>query len=510
VLVSGCAGYAPVERAYSGNVVEGRYISPDAYASFLSGAIAEASGDLARASTAYAQALGLDEESVELWTRLADVKCRRDTRDAGADDAFRRALERDPGYARAWAAKARCLSARGDVAGARDAAQRAAQLDPEADGANAMLAVQGPSDAATRERLVALTLTAGDAAVAWDALASWAEAHGDVVLWARALCEVARQAPGRRLAIARSAELLAGMGALPEARAVASAAVEAGGSPLGGSAGELARRLAVDHAIDGGDVEKVRRAASLARLPLDEVAGRALLSGKRELARSLAELEAGADQGSRGARWVLAVCTGDDLVAAAGERKGDVRPSGAAVVAFGMGLGEAAVERARSAVATVAEGGILPGDDRVVRPAVELVSRRVLDAGALPADGRVELAALRGEKPAPVASTLDARHEYLLLAMTDPASDRARALGARLSLVAPSDPVVQAAQALVLLGSGAPVDPELPRRLLARAPGDALLAAMALRLAEKAGDVRIAGQARATLSAILRTPASVE
>ncbi len=52
------------------------------------------------------------------------------------------------------------------------------------------------AQASARRLLVALTSTAREPLVAWEALASWAEAHGDVSLWSRALQETVRIAPG--------------------------------------------------------------------------------------------------------------------------------------------------------------------------------------------------------------------------------------------------------------------------------------------------------------------------
>jgi hypothetical protein len=370
-----------------------------------------------------------------------------------------------------------------------------------ADGANAMLASspERGADPATRERLVALTLTAGEPGVAWDALAAWAESHGDVVLWARALREVVRVLPGRRQEIATAAEALAGMGALAEARSVAAAAIEAGEAPLGGTDHELARRLAVDLAIEQGAPDRVQRMASRARLPLDEAAGRALLAGKWELARSLAEVEAGGDPAARGARWVLAICTRADLGSAAEPRPGDVDPSGAAFVVYARALAD---ENRSRALAPPKPGVLVAGDDRVVRAAVELASRGVLDPKTLPGDGQVELAALQSKPPVTEGVALDERHTYLALSLTRSNPDRERALGARLSGVAPADPIVQAAGGLSLLASGAPVPADAPRKLLATNPADPLLAAVALRLAEKVGDTQAAAQARATLSAV--------
>jgi tetratricopeptide (TPR) repeat protein len=494
-----------VTRVYGSDAVEGRYIGPQAYASFLAGAIAEAKGDLAAALGAYEAALGLDGGSPELWTRIGAVRCRLDPRDPKADVAFHRALEGHPLYGPAWAAQARCLTARGDPSGARHAAEEAMRIDPEADAANILVLHDGAADPAVREKLVALTLTAEDREAAWDALAHWAQAHGDLILLARASRELARVAPGRRDAVADVAEFLAGMGAVPEAREVAMAAVEGDPAPMGGAAHELARRLALDAAIATGKADRVRNVASRARVPVDEAAGRALLAGKRELARSLAEVEASGDPTARGARWVLAVCTGGGLLAAATLHEPGVEPAGAAWVAFARGLvREVGAESARLALGGMPKGAIVAGDDMVVRPAVDLAWRGVLDASALPADGALELAVLRGENAAPASpAKLDARHEYLAFALAGTDPQRARALGERLSREAPGDAIVLAARGLEALHSREAVAPGSAAALLRANPADPLLAAVALRLAERAGEGDVVAKAKAVMAAVV-------
>jgi hypothetical protein len=142
------------------------------------------------------------------------------------------------------------------------------------------------------------------------------------------------------------------------------------------------------------------------------------------------------------------------------------------------------------------------GDDRVVRPAVELVSRGVLPAALLPPDGAVELSAIHGDRPAEPLPPLDARHEYLALALAHPESPRARELGERLAPARISDVAVAAAWCLVRLARGAPpLDVDAARALLALDPADPLLAAIALRLAVKVGDADVARRARAALAA---------
>lgn len=509
LAANACVREPAVQRAYGGDVVVGAFVDPEAYASVLRGAIAEAGGHWPDALQAYEEAAAHAPRSPEVWTRIGDVRCQANPRDAGADEALDHALRLDPLYARAWSARARCAQARGDEAGAKAAATRAAEIDPAADGANVLLAhADGRVDVSTRERLVALTSTARDPVVAWEALATWAEARGDVALWSRALVELVRRVPSRRGAISAAAETLAGAGALGEARAVAAAAVDAAPEPMGQGRG-LAARLAVDEAIARHDVDAVRARATRGRLPLDEAAGRALLAGETTLARALADEEVTADPGARGGRLVRAAVSGGDLAAVASDaRPGDTPPSAAALVAFGAALARTVPQaRAAAALRNIEADPMVDGDDRVERPAVELVSRGLLLRDRLPPGGAVELAVLEGDpRDLPAQGALDARHEYLSLALAHPEAPRARELAKRLAVVGAGDDLVAVASALVQLAAGATVPPEAPRTLLARNPADPLLAATALRLAERVGDQDVARRARETLTALGRKP----
>jgi hypothetical protein len=490
------------------HVVEGASIEPQAYAAFLRGALSEADGDLKAAVAAYTEASRMDEDSPEIWTRIGDVTCRGDPRDAKADAAFARALAAAPGFPRAAAARSRCLLARGDTSGAEAAARLAAEADPGADGANVLLAkgLRGAGGVEARAVLVGLTLTAREPLVAWDALANWAEAEGDVPSWARALEEAVRIVPSRREAIAQAAELLAGTGHPSEALGVAAAAADAAEAPLG-SGHPLAARLAIDEAIARGSVGDVEARVTRVRLSLDEAAGRALLAGERTMARKMSAELAAADPGALGARLVLAATAQDALSAVEG-RSGQAPAASAAYVAFGAALLRAtSPARAAAALRRIAHTPVVEGDERVVAAAVELVARGALPAEELPADGVVELAARRGD-PVPDAlmaargSTLDPRHEYLALALAHPESARARTLSAQLEGADASDSIVAAAATIMRLTSGAASAAAAAKALLARDAGDPLLVATALRVAEKAGDHEVARRAREALTAL--------
>ncbi|HEX3344958.1 MAG TPA: tetratricopeptide repeat protein, partial [Polyangiaceae bacterium] len=329
----GCVHPSVVERAYGGDVVLGHYVSPEAYAAFLRGAIAEAEHHPEEALEAYREAAERDPASPEPWTRMAELWCASGPAGAAnAERALAHALELDAGYARAWSVKAACAAGRRDTPAEAEAAARAARLDPTGDGANILVARaadEGPAAARAREVLVALTVTATDPVAAWGALASWAQAHGDVALWARALVELVRAAPEQRSAVARAAEGLAGTGDVGEGRTVAAAAVEASEAPMPPTLG-LAARLAVDEAIARHDTGAARRRATRGRLPLDELAGRALLAGDRAMALDVASTAAAASPSDHGARLVRAVAEGADLLGATTAARAADTPASAA------------------------------------------------------------------------------------------------------------------------------------------------------------------------------------
>ena len=502
-----------VERAYDGDVVSGREVDARAYAAFLRATIAEANGNVAAALSGYAEAIRLDPAAAEAWSRIGALRCRNAPRDPLAEASFSRALQLDPNNAGAWSARAACAKARGDVDGARAAARRASELDPRADGANVILAGSPASREAVSARiaLLALTATAREKPVAWEALAAWAHTSGDVALWAHAMKEIARVAPEKRGDVVLAGEELAGLGRTEEARAVAAAAVSAspGDAHVLVTGHPLAARLALDESMEAADPDAPSRRATQVRLSLDEAAGRALLEGRVSTARALAAALSHADPGAVGAMLVLAGSGDGDLMGAAhrANRAGGTS-SAAAFVAFGSALVRvASPDDTRATLAALAHAPIVEGDDVVVRPAVELAASGVLTVDALPPDGVVELAALRGnaldeESLANAAQRLDPRHEYLALAMTHPDRDRTRELRDKLNVLSARDPIVATASALMKAASGAAPAVTAAQDLLAHDSGNPLLAATALRLAEKGGNADVAKKARAALIAL--------
>jgi hypothetical protein len=196
------------------------------------------------------------------------------------------------------------------------------------------------------------------------------------------------------------------------------------------------------------------------------------------------------------------------LLAAATSHDPGVDPAGAAWAVFARALTrKVGAERARSALGAMPRGAVIPGDDVVVRAAVDLAWRGVVDASALPADGALELAVLRGQNDPPASpAKLDARHEYLAFALAGTDPQRAHVLRDHLSRMAPGDVVVIAARALEALRSGEAVAPGSAAALLAANPGDPLLAAVALRTAEKAGERDVVARAKAVMAAVGYAP----
>jgi hypothetical protein len=511
----GCARQDGVLRVVDGRVVEGAFVEPDAYAAFLRGAIAEESADLPAALQAYGAAARMDSGDAEIWSRIARVGCALDPRDAASDRALARAFSIDASYAGAWSARAACAVARGDERAAEEAAQHATIEEPLAlDLEIAFARTRHPaSDDATRERLLSLTLAYPKSAAAWDALAAWATARGDIPLYARSLARLAVLAPMKRANFADIAAALAGDGELGAARTVAGALADASGvDGLGAptaSTRPLLARLAVDDAIERNDAALTQLRATRTHLGLDVAAARAVLVGRDALARALAGGVIAADPHDLGARVVVSALDGDVATVAS------TRSSAEMPLECGLVLARAVADGVSDAVAAsvfaaTPHAPMLPGDAVVAPVAAALAARAIVPVADLAVDARVELCARRGEVPPADlidAPSLDARHRYLALALAEPTSDRTARLSARLAAARALDSLVAVAWAREGLAKGRAIDARETTALLARAPGDPIALAAALDVAKRVADVDTAKRARASLSALARTPA---
>ncbi len=511
VLV-GCAGGPDVVRVVDGRLVGGAYVEPEAYAAFLRGAIAEESGDLAGALSAYSEAAERDPSDPEVWTRVGSVRCRLAPRDEGAVRALDRALTLSADYAPAWEARSLCASLRDPAGGARvaaDAARRAAAEDPRALGPQLTLArAPEAGAAASRDRLVALTLVHRGSRAAWEALAAWGRAHEDPALMARALAEAVRAAPQERRAAGERAVQLAGEGELAAARVVATAALDAEGPRLSAAVA----RLALDGAIATGDVERARVASTRGHIPLDEAAGRALLLGDPRMARALAEPVAAADPRASGARMVLAAASAALSPAAlaqlfVGAAAG--APPWSAVASLAQRLSDVAgVDGARRFMEAAGAEPLAAGDPLLARVAAELAARGVAAEASLPLDARIELAArMRAAPPEPGERDVDARHRLLALAMLRPQAPESLALARALAPAGQRDAMIATALAKIALARGTPPGAKDAGRLGEIDPRDPIAAAAAVDVANTRGDPRAIAPARARLTALARTPA---
>lgn len=133
-----CASSGSVVREYNGELVEGRYVSPEAYAAQLQGTIEEESGDLSAAARSYSLAVSHAPYEVAPLVRLASVACRLGDYETASRD-FRKAENLDDSFAPLFVSKAQCLLLRNRTQDALVAAYRAAALEPFSDSSTSIL-----------------------------------------------------------------------------------------------------------------------------------------------------------------------------------------------------------------------------------------------------------------------------------------------------------------------------------------------------------------------------------
>jgi hypothetical protein len=409
-------GTAPrVVRVYDGHIVEGRFVSPDAYAAFLRGVLAEESGDLKAAIAAYAQAADEDEDDPEPFTRIGEARCKLDPKDGEADKAFARASKLDASYASTLAARSRCATARGLPDQAADLARQAAAQDPKsvALGALAIRTSTGKNDPAAREHAIALTLAHGQYPAAWDALVAWGRGHRDAELVARGLEGLVHAAPMRTAEVEKGAVLLMEGGHLALARRVASSVADAP-RELGvrGPRDATVARLAVDEALARGERNIALSRATRGHVPLAEVAARALVLDKKDIAAGIATKLVEADPGASGAQMVklalkasVGAGSGAGAGAGAGGKPGakgaggadpfarvtDQPPEICALVFADRLAAAAGVDVARTWLSRITRTPMALHDPLVGPLAVDLATRGVLPTADLPADLRASL-----------------------------------------------------------------------------------------------------------------------
>lgn len=516
-LAVGCAARPDVVRVYDGRVTVEKFVPEEAYAVFLAGTLAEASGEPKDALTHFERIADVDGGDPLIWTRIGELRCRLGASGRSVDDAFERALDLDPTYAGALAGRARCLLARGAPAKAVTWSRRAVAEDPTNVAAAAELARAeswlGASPAA-RARVVELTVAHGHDPAAWEALASWGRSHGDAGLYARGLEGLLRTAPARRSEVEAGARWLVGRGHVPVARSLAAAVLDA--SPerdVPGPKDAVVARLAIDDALVRGDDDRAAARALRGRVPRSELAARALAFDRKVFAERVATQLADADPGAGAARMVLAAIEGrgrgpvPDL-----HRATDLPPLVCALVAADHLARVQGIEAARAWLTEAPRGPTLAGDPLAESWLVSLAARGVVEDAALPLGARLELSARRrdsladasrvaaGASASGARDALDEKHTLLWLARTEPTSTRTRALANALS--SSTDPIVAYARSVVV---EAPEARRSVEAALREAPTDPLLLARAVELADPSSEG--AEELRARLAAVAVTPA---
>lgn len=485
-LATACAGtHGSVTRLVDGRTIDGSFVSADAYAAFLRGAVAQEEGRYAEALAAFEQVLAIDPDDPEPWSRVAMVRCTQRSGDPAGAVAAARALHLDPDYGPAHFAEAWCGSG-----ALRASLERSAFASPHAVEPQLWLTVlDGEAGQRERgqERLLALALGQPSAAVL-TALGWWARGRGAPRTAARAWAAAcARDARRVGDAFGRVTEL-AGDGELGAARALAGALLDLR-SPVVGTARSvpaLARRLGVDEALARGDAARARARAATARMSLDEVAGRAIILGRPEIALPIAELVAQADPTSESAR--LAVMAAKEALgepvsypsarSANASVPASVRLAYARAMARRLGPAGAA-----HALLSVGRSPPRSGDALEVTLAVDLAARGAIEEDDLPPDALLELALRRHVAPSVAdARWLDARHRLARLAWTSPSSGETAQLAARLTRSGNRDPLVVASVLHVAAATHTPLDPHVRERLVAGAPADPLVCAADLEI----------------------------
>ena len=293
----GCAPRPGVLRVEDGAYVLGDAYPSDAYALMLAGVLAEGDGRFAAAAGSYGRALRLAPDDSELATRMYHASCFAASAGSFGEPAARErwlepALAR--GYAPAYVALEACVRRQGARGDAKQLARARAGIVQSA---------RDPDLAARAEaselRLSVLVTAHPESREAHLALAGCLEREGKRGAAAVEYAEYARSQPSARAPMLRKAEAFAAHGDAYDARWIAGAAVDAPsleGAPLG-ELPAVGARLAVDEALWRRDARAALRRASRGRVPLGEVAARAMLAGDSALAERLAHAVVGAGEG---------------------------------------------------------------------------------------------------------------------------------------------------------------------------------------------------------------------
>jgi hypothetical protein len=382
---------------YDGRVVEGHYVSPEAYAAFLRGVLAAEASDVAGALRAFSEALAEDDEDPEIHARIGELRCRLDPKDPEAIRSFDRALQFDPSSASVLAAKARCALARGDVQSASNGMHRALAEDPNNVGLGAEAVRLGArlADPSAEARAMRLTQTHSESPVAWDALVAWGWSRKRLDYIERGLTGLVATAPLRSGEVEGQALALAASGEVLVARRVSAAIADAPARFLvRGPRDATVARLAVDEALARGDERTALSRAVRGHVAWTEVAARAHLLGQRDIALRLSRSRRLAEPLSSGATMVL-LALGEDVLPPLGGDAADVPPELCVLVYADHLARTVNAARASSWLSQRTRTKLAPQDALGAALSLDLVRRSVLPAKDLSDELRARLSQAR-------------------------------------------------------------------------------------------------------------------
>jgi tetratricopeptide (TPR) repeat protein len=311
LLATFCLGCTPrtITRSAGGVAYDGRYIPAKAYEAYARGVVAERDGDLAAARRAYEDATKLDPDGAEPLVRSGATACAAGDVAAGLE-TLTRALDLSPSSSSAHRERALCQLRAKELDLALVEAELSLVLAPSDDAA-VMLLVQVLEARGTNDRATALLL----------ARCLMHPRSADV-------CRALEQRAVERGDLATAA--IARRGSLPPSERPKRETLDA-----------------VDRALADGDLALARRRALRAGLSQGEVALRALLLGRNNLALEQAKLVAEADPDDTSSRvaWLVASNGRDAALAALPPPRGPRSPLAeiALYVWLHASLGSAAV-----------------------------------------------------------------------------------------------------------------------------------------------------------------------
>lgn len=281
LFLAGCIfGPAPVVRVVGGHEMVGRYISPEAYASYAEGAYLEAKGQPQEAEQAYRRALADDPDSAAIWTRLGALACPHSAADAAR--SFARARGIDASYAPLWREQGSCDLSHGKLDAALAEANKAFALDPDDEPTTLLLAQLFQKRGQQKTALTWL-----EALVARDptSIPGW-----------RALLSAAHRAKNHQQELGAARALIR---LSPNAR-----------GELERRYPELAPQASMDRALLSGDIAAARQRALAAHLTLGDLAVRAAELGLVSAAKKVADEVLRADPEDANA-WVARLVAAD-------------------------------------------------------------------------------------------------------------------------------------------------------------------------------------------------------